>query len=135
MRSQRKRTGDGETVPPAHPQVAAAFPGLMAFSATMDLLTMTIQNAVPLALALGGFAPAAAIAVWMGRGAVVAAAVDASICGGLLIPRGLAPAPDTLSRLRWVARLCVPGAGAPCGALAAAGLLQFQRSRVWRTDV
>ncbi len=33
--------------------VAAVFPGLMALSASMDLMTMTIPNAIPLALALG----------------------------------------------------------------------------------
>jgi prepilin peptidase CpaA len=33
--------------------VAAVFPGLMALSAAMDLMTLTIPNAIPLALGLG----------------------------------------------------------------------------------
>src|SRR5271165_3481150 len=40
---------------------AAAFPGLMAFSAAMDLTTMKIPNAIPLALAAGYVALAAMV--------------------------------------------------------------------------
>jgi prepilin peptidase CpaA len=43
--------------------VAAVFPGLMALSASMDLMTMTIPNAIPLALALGYVGLAAALGV------------------------------------------------------------------------
>ncbi len=41
--------------------LAAAFPGLMAFSAAMDLTTMTIPNAIPLALTVGYVALATAV--------------------------------------------------------------------------
>ena len=161
--------------------VAAVFPGLMALSASMDLMTMTIPNAIPLALALGylglaaalGVPPAtvafglscglailaaafvlfcrnwigggdaklaAAIAVWMGWGAIVDYAVWASICGGLLTVAILAlraqPLPRTLARRAWIARLRRPGAGVPYGiALAAAGLILFPRSPVWLAAV
>jgi prepilin peptidase CpaA len=43
--------------------VAAVFPGLMLLSASMDLMTMTIPNAIPLALAIGYLALAAALGV------------------------------------------------------------------------
>ncbi len=50
-------------MPPIHliPLVTAVFPGLMALSASMDLMTMTIPNAIPLALALAYFGSAAAL--------------------------------------------------------------------------
>lgn len=41
--------------------VAAVFPGLMALSASMDLMTMTIPNAIPLTLALGYLGLSAAL--------------------------------------------------------------------------
>lgn len=41
--------------------LAAAFPGLMALAASMDLVTMTIPNAIPLALALSYLALATAL--------------------------------------------------------------------------
>ena len=41
--------------------VARVFPGLMALSASMDLMTMTIPNAIPLALALGYLGLSAAL--------------------------------------------------------------------------
>ena len=43
--------------------VAAVFPGLMALSASMDLMTMTIPNAIPVALALGYLGLSAALGV------------------------------------------------------------------------
>ncbi len=161
--------------------VAAWFPGLMALSASMDLLTMTIPNAIPLALALGylplaaglglplataalgvtcGLATlsgafvlfsrnwigggdaklAAAIALWLGWGAIPDFAVSASICGGVLTLGVLAvraqPLPDALARSDWIARLRRPGAGVPYGiALAAAGLLEFPHSPLWRAAI
>lgn len=161
--------------------VTAVFPALMALSASMDLVTMTIPNAIPLALALGYFASAAAlgltpqtvafglscgfamlavaflmfcrdwigggdaklaaaIALWMGWGAILDYAVSASICGGVLTLAILAlraqPVPDALARWTWIARLRTPGAGVPYGiALAAAGMLEFPHSPVWRAAV
>jgi prepilin peptidase CpaA len=163
------------------PLVAAVFPGLMALSASMDLITMTIPNAIPLALALGYFAVAsalglpsetmafglscglatlavtfllfcrdwigggdaklaAAVALWMGWGAILDYAVCASICGGVLTLAILAvraqPLPDALARRTWIVRLRSPGAGVPYGiALAVAGVLQFPHSPVWRAAV
>ncbi len=161
--------------------VAAAFPGLMALSASMDLMTMTIPNAIPLALSLfyltlaaalglppvtvafgltcglttlvvtffmfrrnwigGGDAKlAAAIALWLGWGAVLDYAVYASICGGVLTLVLLAlrarPLPEALARRSWIARLSRPGAGVPYGiALAAAGVVLFPESPVWLAAV
>ena len=160
------------------PLVTVLFPGLMALSASMDLLTMTIPNAIPLALALGYFASAAAlglpaetvafglscglamlaitflmfcrdwigggdaklaaaIALWMGWGALLEYAVSASICGGVLTLAILAvrakPLPGALATWTWVARLCNPCAGVPYGiALSVAGVLVFPHSPVWR---
>jgi prepilin peptidase CpaA len=161
--------------------VASLFPGLMALSASMDLMTMTIPNAIPLTLALGYFALAAAlglpaatvafglscglamlsvtffmfcrnwigggdaklaaaIALWLGWGAILDYAVYASICGGVLTLAILAaraqPLPEALGRTPWIARLCHPGAGVPYGiALAAAGVIQFPYSPVWLAAV
>jgi prepilin peptidase CpaA len=161
--------------------VAAVFPGLMALSASTDLMTMTIPNAIPLALALGylalaaalGVPPetvalglscglamlaaafflfwrnwigggdaklAAAIALWLGWGAIADFALSASICGGLLTLGILAlrmqPLPEALARRAFIARLTCPGAGVPYGvALAVAGLIQFPRSPVWLAAV
>ena len=163
------------------PLVAAVFPGLMALSASMDLMTMTIPNAIPFALALGYFGLAvalplqpetvafgalcglamlaitflmfcrdwigggdaklaAAIALWIGWGAILDYAIDASIFGGVLTFAILAlraqPLPEALAGRSWIARLRSPGAGVPYGiALAAAGLLQFPHSPVWRAAV
>lgn len=83
---------------------------------------------------------AAAIALWMGWGAILDYAVSASICGGVLTLAILAvrarPLPDALARRTWIARLRNPGAGVPYGiALAAAGMLQFPHSPVWRAAV
>jgi prepilin peptidase CpaA len=161
--------------------VATVFPGLMALSASMDIMTMRIPNAIPLALALGYFALAAAlglppatvalslscglamlavtffmfcrnwigggdaklaaaIALWMGWGAIFDYVVYASILGGVVTLAVLAaraqPLPEALARTPWIARLCNPGAGVPYGvALAAAGVIQFPHSPVWLAAV
>jgi prepilin peptidase CpaA len=163
------------------PLVTTAFPGLMALSASMDLMTMTIPNAIPLALGIGYFASAvalgltpetvafglscglamlaitflmfcrdwigggdaklaAAIALWMGWGAILDYAVSASICGGVLALAILAlqakPLPAALARQTWIARLRHPGARVPYGAaLAAAGALEFPHSPLWRAAI
>ncbi len=160
---------------------ATVFPGLMVLSASMDLMTMTIPNVVPFALALGyvglsaalglpaetvalglacglaalgiGFLMfcrnwigggdaklAAAIALWLGWGALLDYALTASITGGLLTLAILAARaqqlPEALARQPWIARLRRPGAGVPYGiALAAAGLIQFPHSPVWLAAV
>jgi prepilin peptidase CpaA len=171
------------SMPPALLSIlaAAAFPGLMAMSASMDLLTMTIPNAIPVALTLSygvlaigfGLSPAtvalglacglatllitffmfcrdwigggdaklaAAIALWLGWDGVGEFALVASVCGGVLTLAILAlrvqPLPDALIRRSWIARLASPGVGVPYGiALAAAGLIVFPASPVWRAAI
>jgi prepilin peptidase CpaA len=161
--------------------VTGIFPSLMALSASMDLLTMTIPNAIPLTLGLGYFACAAvlgltpetiffgitcglamltvtfvmfcrdwigggdaklaaAIALWLGWGGILDYAVSASICGGVLtlaiLTVRVQPLPAALARRTWIARLRSPGAGVPYGiALAAAGVLEFPHSPLWRAAV
>ena len=131
----------------------------MALSALMDLMTMTIPNAIPLALGLGYFASAAAlgvtpetvafglscglamlaitflmfcrdwigggdaklaaaIALWMGWGAILDYAVSASICGGVLTLAILAvraqPLPAALARQSVDRRGCaIPAPACP----------------------
>jgi len=67
--------------------VAAVFPGLTALSASMDLLTMTIPNAIPAALAIGYLAlaegvglPPAAVALGITCGLAMLAATFLLFC-------------------------------------------------------
>jgi prepilin peptidase CpaA len=68
---------------------AAVFPGLMALSASTDLTTMTIPNAIPLALAVGYFALAAVLGLPIETVLLGASCGLATLaCGFLMFNRG-----------------------------------------------
>ena len=131
--------------------VLILFPVLMAFAAWSDLLTMTISNAVSILLVAGfvalallvGLPPGTLVLFHLLPGLGVLAltfvlfAWEASLLGagitlGIIGLRRLRLPAFLLDRA-WVARLHAPGNGVPYGiALAAAGLLIYPESDVWR---
>jgi prepilin peptidase CpaA len=158
-----------------------AFPALMAFAASSDLLTMTISNRISIALVLCFFALAAAVqmplqdvlmsvscgllvlalafalfcfgwigggdaklaaatALWLGWAHVLDYGLVASVFGGILtlvlVQLRRWPLPQAILRHGWVARLHAHDSGVPYGiALAAAGLVIYPHSQLWRMAV
>lgn len=163
------------------PLLLLFFPGLMAFAAVSDLLTMTIPNRLSLLLVAGFLAfalltrmpidqvglhfaagavvlfltftmfafgwigggdakLAAATAIWCGFGSLLEYLLFASVIGGVLTIAILywrtALMPMALMRIQWIARLHDNKTGIPYGiALAAAGLLIYPYTQVWRLAI
>jgi prepilin peptidase CpaA len=83
---------------------------------------------------------AAATAVWLGWSSILDYGVTAALCGGILtliiLGARMAPLPEALQRLAWVARLHDCKSGVPYGiALAVAGLTQYPGSGIWTAVV
>jgi prepilin peptidase CpaA len=83
---------------------------------------------------------AAASALWLGWALILNYGLIASVFGGVLtlvlIVGRRAPLPEWAARLGWLARLHHPESGVPYGiALAAAGLVMYPQTEIWRKAV
>ena len=80
---------------------------------------------------------AAATALWIGWDPLLNYGLYASLLGGALtlaiLALRLAPLPNLLMQMNWLARLAHPRTGIPYGiALAGAGLLVYPDTQIWR---
>jgi prepilin peptidase CpaA len=134
------------------------FPGLMAFAASSDVVTMTISNKVSLALVLhfaagatvlivgfacfacgwigGGDAKlAATTALWFGFEGLLPYLFAASLLGGgltlLMIQFRMLPLPQLLRGQSWAERLHHKDSGVPYGVALAAAALLIYPDTIW----